>query len=43
MKLPYPFPNYSEPIDKYYAGDFVTSTFLSYQTSLLLAGVKIIT
>jgi len=42
MKLPYPFPDYSEPVDKHYAGGFVTSVFLSYQIPLLLAGVKMV-
>jgi len=42
MKIPRPFPDYSEPVDKYYAGGFVTSVFLSYQTSLTIELVKMV-
>lgn len=33
MKLPF-FPDYSEPVDRFYAGAFVSSTFTSYILSL---------
>jgi len=38
MRLPYPFPDYEEPIDRDYAGAIVTSVATSY----LLAAIKVI-
>jgi len=38
MRMPFPFPDYEEPVDRDYAGAIVTSMATSY----LLAAIQII-